>query len=300
MKLLILWIGILIGSNIIPVKAQQEAEKFALWPNGPKENNGLQGGSAVDAEGRISGNNDAQLYVYHPVEQENCGKAVIICPGGGYASLAMKHEGELFARWLNQQGITAIVLQYRMPNGHYNVPVTDAVRAMKWVRSQAEEWGIDSNKVGISGFSAGGSLASIVATHFDTGKPRVNDRIERFSSRPDFLILFYPVISMMEGLTHAGSKKSFLGKHPSEELVNRFSSEKQVSHQTPPVFLVHCDDDKVVSPLNSVLFYQALKKQEVPAVLYIFPKGGHGWGVKENFDYYQVWTFLLKSWLAAI
>lgn len=277
----------------------QNPEIFPLWPNGPKEENGLKGKEVVKDGGSIANSTTAELRVYRPAQDKNKGMALVICPGGGYSNLAMNHEGEMFARWLNDRGITAIVLKYRMPNQHAKVPLTDAGRAMRWVRSRAEEWGIDPAKIGIAGFSAGGHLASTLATHFDTGK-KSTDRIENFSCRPDFALLFYPVISMKEGLTHKGSRDALLGKTPAPAMVEEYSNELHVTPRTPPTFLVHSDDDTGVSPLNSVVFYQALKKNKVPAVLYIFPNGGHGWGLRESFEYYPQWTCLLEKWLGQL
>ena len=201
---------------------------------------------------------------------------VLICPGGGYTYLAMGYEGEEFAQWLVKQGITGIVLKYRMPNQHDRIPMTDALRAMKWIRSRSEEWGIDPAKVGTT------------------------DRLEQYSSRPDFQILFYPVISMTAGLTHRGSREALLGKNPSAEAIAQYSNEQHVTAKTPPALLFHSDDDTVVPSMNSVVFYQALKKNKVPAVLYIFDKGGHGWGMRNNFEYHNQWTNLLANWLKKI
>ena len=171
----------------------QTPEVFPLWPQGVKENNGIKVDRTVDDQGGISNNSTAELLVFHPDPAKNTGKAVLICPGGGYTYLAMGYEGEEFAQWLVKQGITGIVLKYRMPNQHDRIPMTDALRAMKWIRSRSEEWGIDPAKVGIAGFSAGGHLASTVSTHFDSGKSGTTDRLEQYSSRPDFQILFYGV-----------------------------------------------------------------------------------------------------------
>lgn len=263
-----------------------------------KEKNGLEGKEKVDITGGIVNSCEAELHVYR--SEKNTGKTVIICPGGGYTQLAMKHEGEMFARWLNKRGITAIVLKYRMPNQHASIPFSDVKRAVRWVRSRAEEWGIHSDEIGVAGFSAGGHLASTLATHFDSGNTKAMDRLERFSCRPDFVLLFYPVISMKTNLTHNGSRNALLGKNPTSEIIGKYSNELQISANTPPTFMVHCDDDAVVPALNSVVFYQGLKKYNVPAVLYIFPKGGHGWGLYDTFEYYSCWTSLLEKWLKGV
>lgn len=284
----------------LTVKAQEAPEEYSLWPNGPKENNGLANKETVEADGNIRNNSTAKLFVYHPEKEIQNGMTVVICPGGGYSFLSMEYEGRMFARWLTGQGITAIILQYRMPAQHDKIPLADAQRAIRWVRSRAENWGIDPNKIGIAGFSAGGHLASTLSTHFDRGKANAKDRLESFSCRPDFTILFYPVISMKEGLTHKGSREGLIGKTPSSEKITNYSNELQVTAQTPPAFLVHSDDDKGVPVSNSVAYYQALKKYNIPAVMYIFPTGGHGWGLRNDFEYYPAWTSLLKKWLGEI
>ncbi|MEG1737407.1 MAG: alpha/beta hydrolase [Odoribacter sp.] len=293
-KSLILCVLLGYGMNI---RAQ---EKFPLWPQGPKESNRLKDSVTMNDEGCLRNNSEAELFVYHPAEGNNTGMSVLICPGGGYTQLSMKQEGELFARWLTERGITAFVLQYRMPNGHSKIPLTDAARALRWVRSRTEEWDLKPNKIGIAGFSAGGHLASTLATHFNGGDSRDTDRLERLSCRPDFVLLFYPVISMTNGLTHSGSKKALLGKNPSAQLIHLYSNERHITAHTPPTFIIHCDDDATVSSLNSIAYYQALKQHKVPAVLYIFPQGGHGWGLWNHFEYYPQWTNLLAKWLKKI
>lgn len=299
MNLLKILLGVFLFIGSLNAWAQNP-EVFPLWPQGPKEENGLKGKESVKDNGSIANNNVAELMVYHPDPAKKKGIAVLICPGGGYTHLAMNHEGDMFAKWLTERGITAIVLKYRMPNRHSKIPMADAQRAMRWVRSRAEELNIEPSKVGIAGFSAGGHLASTLSTHFDTGKLKSTDRIEGFSCRPDFTLLFYPVISMKNGLTHAGSRNSLIGKTPSEELIKEYSNELQVTARTPPAFIVHSDDDAAVPSLNSVAYYQALKKNKVPAVFYIFPKGGHGWGLRESFEYYPMWTKLLEKWLGQL
>ena len=276
----------------------QNVEEFLVWPQGAPSSNGITAQESSDQEGRAANISVARMYVYHPAAEKNTGKAVVICPGGGYGIVAMWHEGDLFARWLAERGVTGIVLKYRLPNQHPEVPLADAGRAIRTVRSKAVEWGISLDKIGIAGFSAGGHLASTAGTHFDAGKQDAADPVEKVSSRPDFMILFYPVISLSEkGITHMGSRYGLLGPNPSQELIDYYSNEKQVSSQTPPTFLVHSDDDNGVSPLNSVRFYEALKRTKVPAVLHILNSGGHGWGIRESFVHYGEWTALLDAWL---
>lgn len=292
-------IGIIIGILCLGfgmITYAQEAEVYPLWPKGPKESNGIVA-QETSSGGLLANISKAELHVFHPLPEKNNGMAVVICPGGGYSFLAWEHEGEQFARWLTERGITGIVLKYRLPNKHSKIPLTDAIRAIRFVRSRAEEWNLNPEKIGIAGFSAGGHLAALAGTRFQKGNPSAQDRFERYSSRPDFMILFYPVISMSAALTHAGSREALLGKNPSQEAVNLYSAELLVSKHTPPAFLLHCNDDRTVSPLNSVVFYQALKRNHVPAALHIFDQGQHGWGMRKNFEYFPQWTALLSKWL---
>jgi acetyl esterase/lipase len=211
--------------------------------------------------------------------------AILICPGGGYSMQAAGHEGRMFAEWFASQGITAAVLKYRLPNGHSNIPVSDARQAMKVIRGMAGEWGVDPAKVGVIGFSAGGHLASTLLTYYDDG------------SRPDFGILFYPVITMSTA-THGGSRRGLLGPNPSQELLDRFSSELQVTAQTPPTMIFFSDDDTVVPPVNGTAFYNALKAAKVPAAMHIYPEGNHGWGFRPDFKYHEAMKAAMTDWLA--
>lgn len=277
----------------------QSVGEYALWSDRAPEDNGITASETTDPEGRVTNVSVARLYVYAPEKEKNTGLAVIICPGGGYSLLAMKHEGEWFARWLADRGITGIVLKYRLPNHHPQVPLSDASRAIRWVRGKADSWGIRPDRIGIAGFSAGGHLASTAGTHFDAGDPSAADPTDRLSSRPDFMLLFYPVISLSpQGNPHIGSRNALLGSARTPAQLDYFSNEKQVTGQTPPAFIVHCDDDPAVSSLNSVRFYMALKQNKVPAVLYVFDRGGHGWGLREEFSYYGQWIALLEKWLS--
>ena len=242
--------------------AGPKTERIALWPAGKAP---VGGGKTENANAFIS--------VYHP-ENAN-GTAVIICPGGGYGFLVKGPEGVGIAKWLNQFGVTGIVLEYRLPRGDAYRPLYDAQRAIRTVRNKAKEWKLDPNRIGIMGFSAGGHLASTVATHFDSGDPNSTDIIKKVSCRPDFAVLIYPVITM--GLkTHHGSKKNLLGSQPDSTIVNLFSNEKQVSDQTPPTFLAHAVDDRLVPHDNSKCFYDALLAHGVAAKYLELPNGGHG------------------------
>jgi acetyl esterase/lipase len=270
--------------------AQQPVE-MDLWTGGSPESNGL----TLNERGEDF--SIAKLYVYRPDRQKNTRAAVVICPGGGYGALAMIHEGHDYARWLTDNGITAVILKYRLPNKNHFIPLKDAQRALRTVRAKAGEWGIDPAKVGISGFSAGGHLASTAATHFDAGNPSASDPLERISCRPDFAILFYPVITMKEEFTHLGSRYNLIGDGYNADLVNLYSNEEQVTDQTPPTFLITSDDDNAVVPRNSIEFYSALKRNNVPAVLYVIPDGGHGWGTNPVRSQYLEWSVPLKAWL---
>jgi len=203
------------------------------------------------------------------------GTAVVICPGGGYGGLVTGAEGHGIAAWLNQHGITGVVLEYRLPKGRAQVPLFDAQRAIRTVRANAKAWNLDSARIGIMGFSAGGHLASTAGTHFDAGDASSPDPVERVSCRPDFMILVYPVVTM-GGKGHSGSRANLLGKSPDAKLVGLYSNETQVRANTPPTFLAHAKDDKPVPPSNSQMFYDALRDKKVPARYLELPSGGHG------------------------
>lgn len=226
------------------------------------------------------------------------GTAVIVCPGGGYGNLAMDHEGAQVAAWLNNLGISAFILKYRLgPIYHHPAPLQDAQRAIRTVRSRAKEFGIDPNRIGIWGFSAGGHLASTTGTHFDDGQSNASDPIDRLSSRPDFMILAYPVISLTTEYVHKGSRKNLLGDPYDPALAEQLSNEKQVTSRTPPTFLFHTDDDAGVPVENSVLFFLALKKAKVPAEMHIYQKGKHGVGLAQSDPVLSTWPDRLRDWL---
>ena len=233
---------------------------------------GLWNGHAALGDGQVQ---ETEVFItVHRAAQPN-GTAAVICPGGGYGGLVTGAEGHGIAAWLNGHGVTGVVLEYRLPAGRHAVPLLDAQRAIRTVRANAKSWHIDPARIGIIGFSAGGHLASTAATHFDAGKPDATDPVEKVSCRPDFAILVYPVISMGE-LTHGGSRNNLLGKDPSPELIELYSNEKQVTDKTPPTFLAHPLDDKVVVPANSQSFYDALQAHKVPSQYLELPSGGHG------------------------
>lgn len=250
-----------------------------IWPNGAPNSNG-------STKEKPASNNQAwdfePILTIWPAEEPN-GIAVLGLPGGGYSVLSNTHECKQFNTYYNEQGVTFACLDYRMPGGHKDVPLSDAQQAMRIMREHAEEWGI--TKLGVQGCSAGGHLASTVATHY------VDD-----ATKPDFQILFYPVISMDMEITHQSSRELLLGQNPSDEDVLLFSNEKQVTAETPIAFIIHCEDDFLVPVENSIRYYQALVKNKVPATMHLYPKGGHGFGIGTNFGYAEQWRDELKQW----
>lgn len=260
-----------------------------LWPNG-----------APGARGTADGDKPS-LTIYLPEKEKATGAAVVIFPGGGYGHLAMDHEGHQIAQWLNSIGVAGFIVKYRHRNsgagyGH-PAPIQDAQRAIRMVRSRAKEWGVDPGRIGIIGFSAGGHLASSAGTHFNTRYSEPVDEIDSSSCRPDFMILMYPVISFTEWYAHKGSMANLLGRNPDKDLMESFSNEKQVTSETPPTFLVHADDDKVVPAENSVAFYLALRKAGVPAEMHIYEKGGHGFGPGIGKGACSSWMARCADWM---
>jgi acetyl esterase/lipase len=239
------------------------------------------------------------LTIYEATGGKRNGTAVIICPGGGYSVLAAGHEGADVAKAFNEQGVAAFVLRYRLPKDECMtnkawVPLMDAQEAIRFVRSNAKQYGIDENKIGIMGFSAGGHLASTAGTHLNP----VRKELAGANLRPDFMLLIYPVISFNDSIGHIGSRDNLLGKNPDSGLVHLFSNEKQVTSQTPPTFLVHASDDDVVNPENSIRFYQALLKNKVPAELHLYEHGGHGFGL-HNASTKEDWFMSCIEWMKA-
>ncbi|MEM8895012.1 MAG: alpha/beta hydrolase [Bacteroidota bacterium] len=239
---------------------------------------------------RISHVQDPTIEVYLPAKRNATGQAVIICPGGGYSKLAYDWEGIDVAKLLNSHGIAGIVLKYRLPDDDSNMephksPLMDAKQAMSIVRSSAEQWNIDPEKVGIMGFSAGGHLAATLGTHFDA------------LTRPDFMILIYPVISFDESIAHMGSRRNLIGEQPTAELIEYYSNETQVTSDTPPTFLLHASDDKSVPVDNSLVFYKALIEKGIQAEMHIYPEGGHGFGLAVGQGYLATWPDRLIDWI---
>jgi acetyl esterase/lipase len=252
--------------------AAQQGKTYNLWPKGAPNANG----NPTDT---------AKVTVFLPDAKKATGRAVVICPGGGYGFLAMDHEGYDWAPFFNREGIAAIVLKYRMPRGNCEVPVSDAEEAMRLVRRNAKQWNINPQQVGIMGSSAGGHLASTIATHA-TG-----------DAAPNFQILFYPVITMDPAFTHQGSHDNLLGEKPKKKLERLYSNELQVTRVTPRAFIALSDDDTLVLPINSANYYQECIRHDVPATVHVYPTGGHGWGYRESFDYHIELVLELKAWL---
>ena len=226
----------------------------------------------------------AELHIFLP-DKNATGRAIVILPGGGYAGLAKEHEGTDWASFFNEQGISVFILYYRLPEGDRRVPISDAEEAIKIVRKNSDKWKINPKDIGIMGSSAGGHLASTIATH------SLDD------AKPNFQILFYPVITMEDSYTHLGSKNNFLGQKPIQKLIDEFSNDKKVTSDTPRAFIILSDDDKTVPSLNGVNYYLACNSNKVSATLHIFPTGGHGWGFRETFKYHQLVIDELKAWL---
>jgi acetyl esterase/lipase len=273
-------LGALYGQRPVPEPAAQ-----LLWPGG--------------APGAVGETEKDQPSLTPWLAKNPNGQAVVVCPGGGYGALAVEHEGKQIAQWLNSQGISAFVLKYRLgPRYRHPVMLQDVQRAIRTVRSRAAEWKVDAGRIGVWGFSAGGHLASTAATHFDRGKVGDADPVERVSSRPDFAILAYPVITLtQEEVVHKGSRRNLLGEAPDPQLAELLSNEKQVSAETPPTFLFHTNEDTGVPPENSVLFYLALRRAGVPAELHIYEKGPHGVGLGWSDLALSSWPGRLADWL---
>lgn len=257
-----------------------------LWPNGAP---GALGTDDVDIP---------TLTPYWPDQPAATGTAVIVCPGGSYTHLSMEKEGSDVARWFNKLGVPAFVLKYRLgPRYHHPVEMGDAQRAIRYVRSHAAEFHLQADRIGIMGFSAGGHLAATTGTHFDTARPDAPDPIDRADDRPDFMILGYPVISMIEPFSHKGSRTNLLGPDPDPALLELMSNERQVTDRTPPTFIFHTDDDGTVPIENAVVFFLALKKAHVPAEMHVYAHGKHGVGLAPDDPVLSTWPARLADWL---
>lgn len=266
--------------------AHGERELLLLWPEGAP--------GAVGQEPQ----DKPKLTVYRAAAAAANGAAAIVCPGGGYRTLASDHEGKQVAEWLNSLGVSAFVLQYRVgPRYLYPAPLQDAQRALRLVRSRAAEYGVDPARLGIVGFSAGGHLAATAGTHSDDGTADAAAPVERLGSRPAFMILGYPVISFSAPFTHRGSVVYLLGETPDPKLKEELSNERHVTSRTPPAFLFHTADDTSVPVENSLAFFAALRKEGVPGELHVFPRGRHGVGLAQGDAALSAWPKLCATWL---
>ncbi len=275
-----------------------------VWPNGVPGSikTDTYSEKATEANGipsRYEKVTDPSLTVFLPTAEKATGTAVIICPGGGYGVLAFDHEGYAIARWLNENGIAGIILKYRLPSDLIMKdksvgPLQDAQEAIRIIRRNREHWRIDPHKIGVIGFSAGGHLASTISTHYADNVYEVADTT---SARPDFSLLIYPVITFNSSFTHGGSRKNLIGNNPSQEAIDHFSNELQINAKTPPAFLVHSSDDKAVPVKNSLVYYEALVKNNIAAEMHIFQKGGHGYGLSVGKGTQSSWPVLCINWL---
>jgi acetyl esterase/lipase len=286
--------------------ATEVAPRIKLWPGQPP-------GSVSDgkyqedvvyrdndpAKPRMAKVTEPTLEIHLPAKDSANGTAVVVCPGGGYGFLAYDHEGIQVAKFLNEQGVAAFILKYRLPNdaimNDRSVgPLQDVQEAIRTVRRRAGEWGVDAKHIGIMGFSAGGHLAASASTLYGDAVYKPSDET---SARPDFSILVYPVISMRPEFTHTGSRDNLIGANASPEKVQHFSLDEQVNAETPPTFLIHSEDDQTVPVENSLRYFAALKKAKVPAELHVYPTGGHGYGLGVNAGSPSQWPEALKAWL---
>ncbi len=276
--------SLLLPPILIATMVKGAETPIVLWPGGAP---GAVGNETIDIP---------TLTPYLPPKDKMTGAAIIVCPGGGYTHLA-DHEGGPVAEWLNSLGVTAFVLKYRLgPRYHHPAPMQDAARAIRIVRARAAEWGLDPQRIGILGFSAGGHLASTAGTHFDSGNPNAADAIERVSSKPNIMILIYPVITMRDK-THAGSRKNLLGDDPAPALVTLLSNDEQVTKETPPAFLVHTSNDDAVPVENSLLFVNALRRASVPFEFHLYERGPHGFGLGGKDPILATWPDRCAGWL---
>lgn len=280
-----LFMTLVISSILGTASSARAADTMRLW---------------ADNAPRAQGTTDADiptLTLYKPAADKANGAAIVVCPGGGYGGLA-DHEGKPIAEWLNTLGVTSFVLKYRLgPRYHHPVELSDAQRAIRYVRSHVADWKLDTHRIGIIGFSAGGHLASTAATHFDDGDAKSPDPIDHVSSRPDAAILVYPVITLTDPFTHTGSRQNLLGEKPDPELVNLLSNERQITGKTPPIFLVHTYDDGVVPVENSLLFALACRAARVPFELHVYEHGPHGFGLGGNDPILNKWPGACATWL---
>lgn len=272
---------LIMATGISVLMAQQPSETFDLWPNGAPTSNGLTGEEKVYPD-HVSNVTHPTLEVYRPAHAN--GQAILACPGGGYFDVWNGHEGRALAEWYNSQGIVYAVLKYRLPNFHKEVPLDDVQQAMRILRERSKEYGFE--QLGIQGCSAGGHLAAMASTHYSSS-----------DVRPDFQILFYPVITLDPEFTHGGTLHFLLGPNPGRELINAYSNEKQVTADTPPALILASSDDDLVPVRNSLVYYEALCRHGVSASMHLYPTGGHGWCWRDGFPYKDAYKREIADWL---
>lgn len=288
MKKLLLALPSALFAMTVTAQHYGQSHTYKIWDNATApHSNGITMPEREDEPNRVSNTSEAVLYIFDADTTKATGQAVVICPGGGYSRLAMDHEGYEAAKWFAKNGITAAVLKYRLPNGHPEVPLEDvemAVRIMGGLEAGAT--GFTPEKVGVVGFSAGGHLAAMVSTMATT--------------KPAFAILFYPVITAEQGKAHEGSFDALLGEGRNAGTDACYSLQNRVTAETPPTLLLFSDDDKIVPPANSTLYYNALKDSVVKASMHIYPSGGHGWGIRDDFRYKAQWQQAVLDWLGTL
>lgn len=293
---------------ISTINSMAQNTLIPLWPNDRIPNRIESNEKEVqEVNGiiRISKVQEPSIEVFLPSKSNATGKAMLIFPGGGYHILAYDWEGTDIAKFLNGKGIAGIVVKYRLPTSEslknkHNVPLIDAQRAIRLVRSRAAEWNINPSEIGIMGFSAGGHLASTLGTRFNEEVYVSIDDVDKLSARPDFMALIYPVITFTQSSKHQGSETALIGENPDVALKEYFSNELHVTLDTPPTFLVHASDDKGVPVENSLLFYKALNDKVVSVTVHIYPKGGHGFSLARKDAHLRGWTERLFEWMESL
>jgi acetyl esterase/lipase len=294
---------LLLINMTMAITANSQSTVIKLWPKGAPGSIASVGyvETIVRPWGRdcFAQITDPEMLIYLPAKEKTTGTAILVCPGGAYKYVSIINEGYEIASWLNEQGIAAFLLKYRLPADEIMTdksigPLQDAQEAMRIIRRNAAQWGIDPAKVGVMGFSAGGHLASTLCTDFNE---KVCEGSDSTSARPSFSVLVYPVISMNEGVTHQGSRENLLGLQPDDALVEKFSNDSQVTKETPPAFLVHSSDDGAVPVQNSVSYYLSLKESDIAAELHIYQKGGHGYGLGKEKGTASQWPEACIRWL---
>lgn len=296
-------LSMLAAMVLLPSEGIAQSPVLKLWPDGipgsVKNETYIEQPTLTNGEITwVTNVSEPTLSVYLPEAGKETGTAVLICPGGGYAGLAVGHEGAAIGKWLAENGIAGIVLKYRLPSdlimkNKATAPLQDAQEAMRVIRRNASTWKINPARVGVIGFSAGGHLASTLSTHY---AEKVYDS-DNTSARPDFSLLIYPVISFDASFTHAGSRENLIGKNPSEEMIRHFSNEQQIDANTPPAFLVHSADDDVVPLRNSISYLEGLRKYKIASELHVFQKGGHGYGMSVGKGTQSAWPTLCINWI---